>query len=656
MVCHKLGRASLADSSRSLSQRSSYITGLQSTSRAVTPDYKDDTREAPVTIHVASAPGSLAPSPRMQDIIFDSQGPLSGTGSQLSLPISSPLTPTPNNVPRQAANSSNLGPTTLNSPLSPPQFLSSSSSTPTTQTLSLPPENASEKNAFGSSLLDNKAPSPERTQVFIPPCEESSTSKGSLGISPSPNAPRPRLSLVKRGSRPLSTASTASTISYNSAGSSASTFDLSLFSTRPAPPSPGGSSPSLSRTISMASTRSIAGSNPVSRANSLRKQGAASANGASAPTLVGRGESVTSPHNHRASVGSQLSQSFSLPSLLASPNKVGFDMGISSSFPSPAQDKSPSHEPSITIPSGESSASPSTMSTSTSVSTSDVLLQPQQDEQKVFIKICDFAFQTDDERFQGLGPLVPKSNRVGRMNRRLRGRAYSNVSIASSVSSSDGDGAEEEVDADGWWGTGGFGGKGLFSYGGWGNGFKMGTGRFSWTTNSGTGTATAATIFDQEKAYAAAAENLTATSNGNGYPSRSDMDLNFLDSESEEFYDAEMFDDDDDEEEVGDGETEEEPLYPGLYRAVYAFEPEGTAEMRLVEDQIVRVVGRGGGVGWAIVVADQGDGMDASTADKALTAPKHALVPESYLEPYKLDWELEQVLNALDVGERHTDA
>ncbi len=654
MVCHRLGRASLTDS-RSLSQRSSYITGP--TGRAVTPDYKDDMCEAQVTINIASAPGSSAPSPTMQDIIPDSQGPPSGTSSQLSQATSSPLTPTPNNVPRQATNSLNLGPSILDSHLSPPQFLSSSSSTPTTQTLSLPPENASDKSVLGSSLLPNKESSSERTQVFIPPSEESSTSKGSLDIPPSPNSPRPRLNLVKRGIRPQSTTSTASNTSV---GSSASTFDLSLFSTRPAPPSPGGSSPSLSRKISMASTRSIAGSTPVSRANSLRKQGAASANGASASTLAGRGDSVTSPHNHRASVGSQLSQSFSLPSLLASPNKVGFDMGISSSFPSTAQDKTSSHDPSITIPSGESSASPSTMSTSTSISTSDVQLQPQQDEQKVFIKICDFAFQTNDERFQGLGPLVPKSNRVGRMNRRLRGRTYSNVSIASSVSSSDGDRAEEEEDADGWgWGAGGFGGKGLFSYGGWGNGFKMGTGRFSWTTNGGTGAATAATIFDQEKAYAAAAENLAAPSNGNGYPSRSDMDMNFLDSESEEFYDAEddgMFDDeenDDDDEEVG--ETEEEPLYPGLYRAMYAFEPEGTAEMRLVEDQIVRVVGRGGGVGWAIVVADQEGGMDAST-DKALTAPKHALVPESYLEPYKLDWELEQVSNALDVGERDTDA
>jgi hypothetical protein len=57
-----------------------------------------------------------------------------------------------------------------------------------------------------------------------------------------------------------------------------------------------------------------------------------------------------------------------------------------------------------------------------------------------------------------------------------------------------------------------------------------------------------------------------------------------------------------------DGEDnggEEEPLYSGLYCAMYAFEPEGTAEMALEEDQIVRVMGRGGGMGWAVVVDDR---------------------------------------------------
>ena len=54
--------------------------------------------------------------------------------------------------------------------------------------------------------------------------------------------------------------------------------------------------------------------------------------------------------------------------------------------------------------------------------------------------------------------------------------------------------------------------------------------------------------------------------------------------------------------------------------------PEGTAEMALAEDQIVRIVGRGGGVGWAVAEDENGS---------------HALVPESYLEVVKLDDEVE---------------
>ena len=44
--------------------------------------------------------------------------------------------------------------------------------------------------------------------------------------------------------------------------------------------------------------------------------------------------------------------------------------------------------------------------------------------------------------------------------------------------------------------------------------------------------------------------------------------------------------------------------------------------MALEEEQVVRVVGRGGGVGWAIVEQDGGG---------------HALVPESYLELVQAD-------------------
>ncbi|KAG6865698.1 hypothetical protein C0993_007879 [Termitomyces sp. T159_Od127] len=78
---------------------------------------------------------------------------------------------------------------------------------------------------------------------------------------------------------------------------------------------------------------------------------------------------------------------------------------------------------------------------------------------------------------------------------------------------------------------------------------------------------------------------------------------------------------------------EEEPLYPGLYRAICAFEPEGPTEMALAEDQIVRVIGRGGGggVGWVVVVDDSvGVNEDGE--------PILALVPESYLEAIELDW------------------
>ena len=101
------------------------------------------------------------------------------------------------------------------------------------------------------------------------------------------------------------------------------------------------------------------------------------------------------------------------------------------------------------------------------------------------------------------------------------------------------------------------------------------------------------------------------------------------------------YDDDD----AGGGEPVEEELKPGLYRALYAFEPEGTAEMALVEDQIVRVIARGGGVGWAIVQRSpehaDADADANANADGVvgfgLEAAGQALVPESYLEPYRLD-------------------
>jgi hypothetical protein len=124
-----------------------------------------------------------------------------------------------------------------------------------------------------------------------------------------------------------------------------------------------------------------------------------------------------------------------------------------------------------------------------------------------------------------------------------------------------------------------------------------------------------------------AGEPASPTSN---FPSKTDFARNF--GEEPDTYDDD--DDDDDYDDAEEGEeyyegaspSDEEPLYPGLYRALYAFEPEGTAEMKLEEDQVVRVIGRGGGVGWAVVDRDTGGGG-------------HALVPESYLEVVRLDGE-----------------
>ncbi|KIJ22325.1 hypothetical protein M422DRAFT_277296, partial [Sphaerobolus stellatus SS14] len=79
------------------------------------------------------------------------------------------------------------------------------------------------------------------------------------------------------------------------------------------------------------------------------------------------------------------------------------------------------------------------------------------------------------------------------------------------------------------------------------------------------------------------------------------------------------------------GEGEEGPLTPGIYLALFDFEPEGTAEMALVEGQEVRVVGRGGGVGWKVVIREA---SNASTVGEKGSegAEEYALVPESYLK------------------------
>jgi len=192
-------------------------------------------------------------------------------------------------------------------------------------------------------------------------------------------------------------------------------------------------------------------------------------------------------------------------------------------------------------------------------------------QRSLLVKIRDFAFPTTDARFSGRGPDVPRPNRHNRTG-----------SDASSDDDSDLDGRRNS----GWGG---------FSWSGFAN-------RLSWSS------------------FGSGRHQL---SEGAELPSKTDFARNFDVSSPAEEKGAFSYDgaDEDDDDRNYDGEEEEEedggPLIPGRYRALYVFEPEGTAEMALEEDQVVRVIGRGGGVGWAVVEKEDGG---------------HALVPESYLE------------------------
>jgi hypothetical protein len=201
--------------------------------------------------------------------------------------------------------------------------------------------------------------------------------------------------------------------------------------------------------------------------------------------------------------------------------------------------------------------------------------EPQQTiaepQRSLLVKIRDFAFPTTDARFGGRGPDVPRANRHDRTE-----------SDASSDDDSDSDGRRNS----GWGG---------FSWSGFAN-------RLSWTSFGSGG---------------------HQSSEGTEPPSKTDFARNFDVSSPTEEKSAFSYDGADEDEHDGNydgGEEDEEdggPLVPGRYRAMYAFEPEGTAEMALEEDQVVHVIGRGGGVGWAVVEKEDGG---------------HALVPESYLE------------------------
>jgi len=210
---------------------------------------------------------------------------------------------------------------------------------------------------------------------------------------------------------------------------------------------------------------------------------------------------------------------------------------------------------------------------------------PQQPKRRsLLVKIRDFAFPSSDDRHTGRGTDVPRPNR--RLNRWSTASSTSSSS-ASGASAQDNDGEDQR--------------------GSWGS--------FRWNTLS------------SHFSWGAPKDASTASSG----PSRTDFERNFdVSSPAEEspdpYADADEYGDEeaeeDDDFESAAYPNEDEPLVPGVYRALFAFEPEGTAEMALEEEQVVRVVGRGGGVGWAVVEKEGGG---------------QALVPESYLELVKAD-------------------
>jgi len=177
----------------------------------------------------------------------------------------------------------------------------------------------------------------------------------------------------------------------------------------------------------------------------------------------------------------------------------------------------------------------------------------------------------------GRGPDVPKPNRA-----RQRMSTLSSTSSSSSAP----DEADEDEDAR--------------RHSGWGS-FRLNTlsNHFPW----------------------ASSRNSKGDASELSGPSQNDFARNFAEpSPTEQNFTRPYLSDSDpeeDEQELNLHPAEDGPLVPGLYRALYPFEPEGTAEMALEEEQIIKVLGRGGGVGWAIVERDDGS---------------HALVPESYLE------------------------
>ncbi|XP_006457549.1 hypothetical protein AGABI2DRAFT_189043 [Agaricus bisporus var. bisporus H97] len=235
------------------------------------------------------------------------------------------------------------------------------------------------------------------------------------------------------------------------------------------------------------------------------------------------------------------------------------------------------------------------------------------------IKIRDFAYPSIDNRYRGLGIDVPKPNQFSHEEEEDEDDTSTSTDEDEDEDEEEEEEEEEEYEEPGW--------------------FKKGMGRLSWSFG----------FSGFKKQFSDDLDTPTSNNNKNNntYPSRGEMEMNFsgtpTTTTTNEDETPPSTTSEDDEQQQQSQEEEEEDLYPGLYRALYPFEPEGTAEMRLKEDQVVRVVGRGGGVGWAVVVVPEDVeggvvvvvGTDDNEEEEG--GVRHALVPESYLEVVQLD-------------------
>ncbi|KAG8967836.1 hypothetical protein FRC03_009239 [Tulasnella sp. 419] len=195
----------------------------------------------------------------------------------------------------------------------------------------------------------------------------------------------------------------------------------------------------------------------------------------------------------------------------------------------------------------------------------------------VIIKIRDFAFHSSDERHSTVRRVSLRKRRSSRLSTDSRSR-------------------DDNRKSSGGWSGLLTAAAGKFGFGAFGSGNNSGTNSKRSSRISTSSRRSKQIYYDEPPSDDYASQD------------------SYYSSEGDQYYDAAGG-------EYADGE---QPFVPGVYRALYQFDPEGTAEMALEEDQMVRCLGRGGGVGWVIAIKEGAAGNHGGVA--------HALVPEGYLE------------------------